>query len=293
MRALIIRFLIRFWSLLPLRLAHACGALLARIVMWFPNKPLHICRTNIRLCYPNLSAAQQQALIKRIMVETGKTVTEMGALWLWPKDRVLGLVKTVSGEQALLEAVAQKRGVILAGPHIGAWEMVGLYWASRFPLTALYRPPKMKEFDHFVRSARERCGSRLVPTNAQGVKALFQAIRKNEFIGILPDQDPGEEGGVFAPFFGIPTNTMTLLPRLARKSGAAVFFVFAQRLPKGQGFHMHVVPAPNDIASSDVVAAATALNQGVEHYIQLCPEQYQWIYKRFKRRPQGGPGFYG
>ena len=293
MRALVIRILIRFWSWLPLRLAHACGALLARTLMWFPNKPVKICRTNIRLCYPQLSESQQRALVKRVLTETGKTVTEIGALWLWPKNKVLGLVKKVSGEEALLEAVKQRRGVILAGPHIGAWEMVGLYWASRFPLTALYRPPRMSEFDPFVRAARERCGSRLVPTNAQGVKALFHAIRKNEFIGILPDQDPGEEGGVYAPFFGIATNTMTLLPRLARKSGAAVFFVFAERLPKGRGYHMHVIAAPQAIASADLTAAATALNQGVEQCIQVRPEQYQWIYKRFKRRPAGEPRFYG
>ncbi len=293
MRAFVIRFLIRFWSLLPLRLAHACGAVLAHIVMWFPNKPMNICRTNICLCYPKMSAAQQQSLVKRIFMETGKTVTEIGALWLWRRDKVLDLVKKVSGEEALLEAVAQKRGVIIAAPHIGAWEMVGLYWASRFPMTSLYRPPKMSELDQFVRSARERSGARLVPTNTQGVKALFHAIRKNEFIGILPDQDPGDEGGVFAPFFGIETNTMTLLPRLARKSGAAVFFVFAERLPKGLGFHMHVIPATNDIASADLVTAATALNQGVERCIQLCPEQYQWIYKRFKRRPTGESSLYG
>ncbi len=292
MRSVLIRFFIRAWSLMPLRLAHACGVLLARVVMWFPNKPLNICRTNIRLCFPHLSATEQRALVKRSFLETGKTVTEIGALWLWPRDMVLGLVKEISGEEALQEAVRQKRGVILAGPHIGAWEMVGLYWASRFPLTALYRPPKMREFDRFVRAARERCGNRLVPTNARGVKALFQAIKNNEFIGILPDQDPGEDGGVYAPFCGIPANTMTLLPRLARKSGAAVFFVFAQRLPKGRGFHMHVIPAPQAIASADLTAAAAALNEGVEQCIRICPEQYQWIYKRFKRRPGGEPGFY-
>ncbi|KPJ91797.1 MAG: hypothetical protein AMJ53_10725 [Gammaproteobacteria bacterium SG8_11] len=292
MRALVIGLLIRLWSLLPLRLAHACGALLARLIMWFPNKPLKICQTNIRLCYPQLSAPQQRAMVKHIFEETGKTVTEIGALWLWPTQEVLSLVKSISGEELLLEAIKQKRGIIIAAPHIGAWEMVGLYWASRFPMTSLYRPPKMSEFDQFVRLARERSGSRLVPTNTQGVKALFQAIRKNELIGILPDQDPGEEGGVFAPFFGISTNTMTLLPRLARKSGAAVFFVFAERLPKGQGYHMHVIPAPPDIASADLGAAATALNEGVARCIELCPEQYQWIYKRFKRRPAGEAGFY-
>jgi KDO2-lipid IV(A) lauroyltransferase len=292
MQVFLIKLAIRFWSLLPLRLAHGIGALLARLMIWLPNKPKSICQTNIRLCYPQMPEPQKKALIKNILIETGKTVTETGALWLWPQKRLLGLVKSISGEQALLAAVEQKRGVIIAAPHIGAWELVGLYWSSRYPFTALYRPPKMSGLDTFIRSARERCGSRLVPTNAGGVKALFQGIKRNEFIGILPDQDPGEDGGAFAPFFSIPANTMTLLPRLARKSGAAVFFVFAQRLAKGRGYHMHVLPASQAIACDDIVSASKAVNEGVEACIRLCPEQYQWIYKRFKRRPPGEAGFY-
>lgn len=292
MHALFIKSLIYLCSFMPLSVAHIFGAALARLLLWLPNKPKRICHTNIGLCYAHLSSREQKRLVKKTLIETGKTVTETGALWLWPKHKMLGLVKKVSGEEALLEAVKHNRGVIIAAPHIGAWEMVGLYWSSRFPFTALYRPPRINQLDSFIRRARERCGSRLVPTNAQGVKALFQGIKKNEFIGILPDQDPGEEGGTFAPFFGISANTMTLLPRLARKSGAAVFFVFAQRLPKGRGYHMHVIAADSGIESADLEIATKALNEGVEQCISLCPEQYQWIYKRFKRRPQGEKRIY-
>ena len=292
MQALIIKWLIRFFALLPLPIAHVCGAWLARLLIWLPNKPKRICQTNIRLCFPHLSTVERNAFVKQALIETGKTVSETGALWLWPKTKLLNLVKQVSGEAALQEAVKQNRGVIIAAPHIGAWEMVGLYWSALHPFTALYRPPKMKQLDQFIRRARERCGSRLVPTNAQGVKALYQGIRKNEFIGILPDQDPGVDGGVYAPFFGIEANTMTLLPRLARKSGAAVFFVFAERLAKGCGYHMHIIPAPEGIDSANTTIAATALNLGVEQCIRLSPAQYQWIYKRFKRRPGNEAGFY-
>jgi len=292
MRALLIKLAIHFWSLLPLRMAHGLGAALARLLIWLPNKPRTIGEINIRLCYPDLPPTQQKNLLRNVLIETGKTVTETGALWLWPPARLLKLVKSVSGEELLLAAVKQERGVIIAAPHIGAWELVGLYLSSRYPFTALYRPPRISALDQFIRVARERCGSRLVPTNAAGVKALFQGIRKNEFIGILPDQDPGEDGGVFAPFFSISANTMTLLPRLARKSGAAVFFVFAERLPKGHGYHMHILPAAVTIADDDPVRAATAVNEGVERCIRLCPAQYQWIYKRFKRRPPGEARFY-
>lgn len=292
MRTFLLKLAVRCWALLPLRVAHGQGALLARLLIWLPNKPKKICQTNIARCYPQLSAAQQKSLVKNILIETGKTVTEIGALWLWPQQKLLKLVKSVSGEEALRAAMEQKRGVIVASPHIGAWEMAGLYWSSRYPFTALYRPPRMTELGEFVRSARERYGSRLVPTNATGVKALFQGIKNNEMIGILPDQDPGDDGGVFAPFFNIPVNTMTLLPRLARKTHAAVFFTFAERLPKGRGYHIHVLPAAETIASDDLVTAARAVNEGVEQCIQLCPAQYQWIYKRFKRRPPGQKGFY-
>ncbi|WP_455203140.1 lysophospholipid acyltransferase family protein [Kaarinaea lacus] len=287
-----IKFFLRMCSLLPLRAAHALGAALARLLIIFPNQPKHICQTNVRLCFPHLSAGEQQQLVKKILVETGKTATEIGALWLWDTQRILNLVKKVSGEEAVEAAKNNNRGIILAAPHHGAWEMCGLYISSHYPLTALYRPPRMAGLETLIRNARQRAGGRYVPTNAQGVKALYQTLRNNEFVGILPDQDPRNEGGVFAPFFGVEANTMSLLPRLARKSQAAVFFIFAERLTKGQGYHIRIIPADDAIASADMREAASALNRGVEQCVAHCPEQYQWVYKRFRSRPQGEPGLY-
>jgi KDO2-lipid IV(A) lauroyltransferase len=97
---------------------------------------------------------------------------------------------------------------------------------------------------------------------------------------------------VYAPFFGEPALTMTLLPRLARRTGAAVLFVFVERLPRARGYRMHWLPAPEGIADADPVISATALNRGVEACVALCPEQYQWTYRRFKARPDGGPNRY-
>jgi len=135
-------------------------------------------------------------------------------------------------------------------------------------------------------------GATLVPTDASGVRALYKAVAKNQMIGILPDQDPGDEGGVFAPFFGVPANTMTLLPRLMQKTGAAVIFSYAERLPRGQGFHVHFLPAPADARTDELQQAAAALNLGVENCVRQSPAQYQWSYKRFKTRPPGETRFY-
>jgi KDO2-lipid IV(A) lauroyltransferase len=192
------------------------------------------------------------------------------------------------GEQHLQAALQQGRGVILLTPHLGAWEMAGLYASQHYPITSLYRPPRLQGLAPMIKRGRERLGARLVPTDRQGIRALFQALKRGEVVGILPDQVPGEAGtGVFAPFFAQPAYTMTLVARLAHKTGAPVIFTYAERLPNALGFQVHFLPAPAGIDSADLVLAATALNAGVMQCVQRCLTQYQWSYKRFKTVPPG------
>jgi KDO2-lipid IV(A) lauroyltransferase len=130
----------------------------------------------------------------------------------------------------------------------------------------------------------------LVPTDQQGIRRLLQSLRRGNYLGILPDQEPkAHKGSVFAPFFGVPAFTMLLVNKLARKTGARVVFLFAERLPKRRGFALHCLAAPWGIDSEDEVEAATALNLGVEQCVRICPEQYVWAYKRFRSRPDGAP----
>jgi KDO2-lipid IV(A) lauroyltransferase len=160
-------------------------------------------------------------------------------------------------------------------------------------MVCMYRPPRQQSFDAIIRDSRQRTGTRVVPTDAQGIKALFQSLKQGEVVGILPDQDPRDAGSaVFAPFFGVQANTMTLISRLAAKTGAAVIFTFAERLPSGQGFRLHLMPAPPQIADPDPQRAAAALNAGVEACVRMAPAQYQWSYKRFRSRPAGERGLY-
>jgi KDO2-lipid IV(A) lauroyltransferase len=246
---------------------------------------------HIRLCYPDLSESAQAELIENSLIETCKAFCELGPLWLWSVNDTLSLIKRVEGEIYLQSAMQQGKGVILLTPHLGAWELAGLYASVHYPLTALYRPTKLKDLNTFIRQARERGGGRYVPTETSGVKALYQALRHHQMIGILPDQVPNE-AGVFVPFFSVPAYTMTLVSRFSQRTGAPVIFTYAQRLPHGQGFHLHFIPAPPMTQSDDLIIAVTALNQGVEKCIQSCPSQYQWSYKRFKRRPPEFPPLY-
>lgn len=284
--------MLRLFSWLPLWLAQALGAAMGLLMSVIPNSLRQVARVNIDACFPNWPPARRKRLVRQSLVEDGKGVAELGALWLWPRGRVLPLVREVRGEEIIEQALARGRGVILAAPHLGAWEMSGIYLATRWPLTNLYRPPRLPELDAHIRAARERGGATLVPTDASGVRALFKALGRGELVGILPDQEPALESGVFAPFFGIDTNTMVLLPRLAQKSGAPVLFVFAERLTWGRGYILHIEPAPDGIDHKEISVAAAALNQGVERCVRQIPAQYQWSYKRFKKRPKGQKKLY-
>ncbi len=289
MRILLIKGLLYLFAWLPLRVVHAIATGLGLLMIQHNQSHLiQVTRTNIQLCLPQLSLSEQETLIKQSVIETCKTFTELGALWLWSYPKVLQLIHKVNNETYLQQALQKGTGVILLTPHLGAWEIAGLYVSSHYPLTALYRPPKLIGLHHLIHTARERAGGHYVPTNQTGIRALYHALHHGQVVGILPDQVPNEvSAGVFSPFFSTPAYTMILIFRLARKTGATVLFTYAERLPQGRGFHLHFLPAPSAITSIHLTESVRALNQGIEQCVYGCPDQYQWSYKRFKRRPVG------
>ncbi|MFM1892018.1 MAG: hypothetical protein RLZ44_1095, partial [Pseudomonadota bacterium] len=165
--------------------------------------------------------------------------------------------------------------------------------ASVAPTTVLYRPPREASMERVMVQGRAQGGGKLVPTTRQGVRALHRALAAGEMVAILPDQLPKQAGaaGVFAPFFGTPTLTMSLVSRLARKTGAHVVLLYVARSADGR-YRVHWFDADPEIASDDAIAAATALNQGVEACVRQCPSQYQWTYRRFQASPDDGPSPY-
>lgn len=278
--------MIRFFSWFSLRNQQRIGAGLGWLIWAIPNSARRVTEKNLAIAFPELSDVERLQLTKKSLIETGKTVVELGGVWCWPQAKKMALIKEVRGAEAFAEAMKLGKGAIMLSPHLGAWEMVVHYLAENHSITALYRPPRIGSLDNFMRQVRQSSGAKLVPTDMSGVKALRRALRNNELAGILPDQDPGKSGGVIAPFFGHPANTMILVAKLAQKAQCPVFFSFAERLPKGEGFIIHMIEAPLLISSKDDLEAATALNQGVENCVRIIPEQYQWSYKRYKNLPK-------
>jgi KDO2-lipid IV(A) lauroyltransferase len=273
-----IRLFLRVFAALPLPICHAIGTGLGRLA-WLLRSPLRrVAEANIALCLPELTAVQQQQLVKHSLAQTGQTLTELGRVWLGKKPQIEALVRGIEGQEHLDQALATGRGVILLAPHSGAWELGGLY-------TTLYRPPREPAFERLMTQARERFGAKLVPANRFGVKALLLALRRGELIIILPDQEPNVGEGAFAPFFGHPAYTITLIHNLMQKTGAVAVLGRTERLARGQGYRLHFHAVPAGMYDPEPAIALAALNAGIEQMVRANLAQYQWVYRRFRRRP--------
>lgn len=283
-------FLLKLLARLPLPVLHGIGIMLGWLIYWAPGRHSGRLRNNLLdsgLCAPGQECRR---LLRQTIGESGKAIIELLPVWLRPYEKVLKLVKGTSGWEHIDAARAAGKGIILIGPHIGCFEIINLYYASRHPFTAMYKPPRKPMLAELMLAGRQRGQATLVPTDLSGVRAQLAALKRHEAIGILPDQVATGGDGVWAPFFGRPAYTPTLVASLQRKTGAAAFFIAAERLSWGRGYHLHVMPV-DEALPEDKTEAAIRINQGVEAMVRLLPSQYLWSYNRHKR-PGGAPDPY-
>ncbi len=280
--------LLRLVGRLPLRTLQAVGAVLGWLLWCLPN-PLRSKAMRTLSCVTTQFGDQtRHALLKPALIETGKSALELCKIWSDDAKVALALVREVRGADTFERALQSGRGLIIAAPHLGCWELLNFWLCSRTPIAIAYRPPRRAEIEPLLVRARGALAAEQVRAEgAAGVRTLFKRLRNGGVVGILPDQQPKSGEGQFAPFFGTPALTMVLLSRLAQRTGATVLFAFAERLPRGTGYRIHFLPAPEDIANPDLPTAVAALNRGVEDCVRLAPEQYQWAYKRYSIRPAG------
>lgn len=292
MRTGLIKLFLYSCAFLPLPLLHTLGAGTGWLLTLVPNRLRAITRINLERCFPELAAPQRRRLLRRSLCESGKTLLETGALWLRPAQQILDLVHEVEGLDVVAQAQAKGRGLILATPHLGAWEVAGLYCAARFDITCLYRPLRIAGLEHLVNRARSRAGGHYVQANARGLRTLFRTLEEGGTVAMLPDQEPKAGTGVFAPFFGIPAFSMVFLSRLTAKQGTPIVFVWCEREPRGRGYRLHFRQPPEQTYAGKLEDSVAGINLAVEHCIRECPSQYQWGYRRFRTRPAGEPPFY-
>lgn len=274
-------FLLKSLARLPLPVLHGLGIVLGWLIYWAPGRHATRMRNNVfasGLCTPGRDC---NILLRQSIGEGGKAIMELLPIWLSADKKVLELVKGCSGWDHIDDARAAGKGVILIAPHIGCFEIIGQYFGSLHPFTIMYKPSPQPLLNALMLKGRQRGQTKLVPTDMSGVRALLAALKRREGIGILPDQVASSGDGVWADFLGRPAYTPTLVASLQRKTGAAAFFVAAERLSWGRGFHLHVYPM-DETLTQDKIAAALRINQGVEAVVRHFPAQYLWNYNRHK-----------
>ncbi len=278
MKSKLVVWLFDLAARLPLPVLHRVGGVVGALVYRLSSRYAARLRENLSHAWADKPQEEVSSLLRANVREMGKSLCELPWVWRRPLSGVLQAVKSCRGLEHLQAARERGKGIILLTPHLGCFEIVSLYLAAQMPMTIMYRPPKLAWLDEVMRRGRQRGHTTLARTDIGGVRAMYKALKRNEAIGLLPDQVPGSGEGEWADFFGRPAYTMTLVGRMVESSGASVLLCYGERLPRGDGYALHFTPLDFDMTLS----IARQLNAALEGVIRACPQQYLWSYNRYK-----------
>ena len=258
------------------------GRGLGRLLRHVKRREHRVARRNLELCFPELDAAARQALLERHFEAVGMSFVEMGIGWFTPIDRLLRRVE-IFGREHLDRALAKGKGALLFSGHFTTLEVcVAVLEVLVTNSSCMYRPQRNAMMDVLIRRGRSRFAREQIPRD--NVRALLRKLRDNYAVAYMPDQTYLGKQSELLPFFGEPAVTNTATSKLASISGAAVLPYFFRRLPDGR-YRVDIGPALDNFPSDDLAADTSRLFALLEAYIRQAPEQYLWLYKKFKGRP--------
>jgi KDO2-lipid IV(A) lauroyltransferase len=281
--------LLRVLEPLPLPVLRFMGKWLGRFVRILPVSFVRIARRNIKLCLPELSAAEREQLLTRHFESIGIALFETAIAWWSPAARIDPYFDVV-GVEHLKAALAKGKGAILLSAHFTTLEMSGRALLQlNFPLNIMYRPTKNEVMERFLSRNRAHHCRRAI--RRDDVRTLITALKANEPVWYAPDQAYRNKGAQMVPFFGIPCASNTATSRLVKMSGAAVLPYFPERLPNGR-YRMTILPELDNFPGPDAVADTTRFHHLIETHIRKVPAQYLWIHRRFKGLSADYPDYY-
>jgi KDO2-lipid IV(A) lauroyltransferase len=282
----------RVITALPYPLLLLIGKGIGLLVHSFPSRRKTIAFRNIQLCFPELSDKQHRIMLRENFKSVGMALMEVGMAWWWSRKRFSKLLQ-FEGLENLTALAGSGRGVMLLGIHYTTLEVGAAAISSVFQMDGMYRAHGNPVYDFLQARGRldKGIGDNMV-FERRDVRGTMKALKNGRSLWYGPDQDYGLGQGLFAPFFGIQAATVYATARFAEKTGAAVVPFSHIRLPGAQGYKITVHPALEDFPTGDDLADATRINKIIEGFVRLEPEQYLWVHRRFKNRPEGEPDLY-
>ncbi|MBT8603696.1 lipid A biosynthesis acyltransferase [Polynucleobacter paneuropaeus] len=284
--------LLRLFAFLPYQLTIRIGYGLGWLAAHIPNERAKVVKTNLRLCFPNLSESEIDAMALEHWKLFGRSVLERSRIWLG-SDRQITDIVSIESEITL----GDRKPRLLINPHFvglegGFMALSALASKHDWPRGAgLYQNMKNPFFNQKMIEWRNRFGGKSIERQSR-LRDLIREIQTGNFIFIAPDIDLGPKDSVFVPFFGIPTNTITSVSRLAKLSGAEVCLMTTTLNPDRNSYTCHIGAALPNFPSDDVEKDTARLNRYIEELVRERPAEYYWVHKRFKHRPPGEPNLY-
>ena len=279
----------RLLVFLPYRWQLSCGKAAGQLFYLLAKYRREVAQTNIRLCFPELSRKAQEQLVRDHFHSMGLTITEAAMSW-WGSEKKLKKLVHIENIEHFENALKQGKGAIILGAHYTTVEISGRLFTYFHELSVSYQKLRNPLFNQVLYNGRKRMFDTVFARD--DIRSVIRHIRKNHAVWVATDQDAGRDNAVFAPFFGQLAATQTATSRLARITGAPVIPYFSQRLDNGRGYKIILYPALDDFPGDSETEDALRTNKLLEKLIRKAPEQYLWIHRRFKTRPEGMPKLY-
>ena len=266
---------------LPWSLQRVLGRGIGRLLMVLFGSRRRVAARNLALCFPELDAAAQAALLRRSFEELGIGLFEFARAWWGSVEPMRGKV-TVEGLEHLQAARAGGRGVIIISGHFVTLELAARLMCDHAPLAGMYRPHDGAVMEWAVLRGRLRYATAMF--TREELRPALRHLKQGGLLWFAPDQDTRRGDSVFVPFFGRPAYSLTSTHQLARLSGAAVLGFAHVRHDDGS-YTLRLTPAFEDFPSADATADTARVMAAIETMIRAAPTQYLWIHRRFKRQP--------
>ncbi|MFT6195044.1 MAG: KDO2-lipid IV(A) lauroyltransferase [Cognaticolwellia sp.] len=278
-------------SWLPYRFQLFLGKMIGRLLYKIGSSRKKVALRNLELCFPDKTDAERQIMLKRNFENTGIALLETGMGWWWPNWRVKNKINII-GLEHIEEAQKQGKGILLLAMHYLSVEINCRGIGSGHPMVVFYRPHNNQLMEYFQFRGRGRSNKYML--GKRDVKGLLRALKDGEACIYLPDQDYGRNRSIFVPFFAVPeaaSTTGTLI--FARQKNTQTHMIIPTRNDDGSGYTLEIKPMLENFPTGDDTADVLRVNQELEKAILVKPEQYMWLHRRFKTRPnEDDPSLY-